>query len=318
MKIAFPNGTSLPEGAALLAADVGGTKTDMALFRVHEGHPHIVREHVFASREWTGLPDMIRHFLGDTPAPARIGIAFAGPVLNGKATATNLGWSVDVHQLRAASAIPGIALLNDLEAKAYGLAALSDADLRHVWPGSAPTAGNAAIIAPGTGLGEAGLFWDGQALHPFATEGGHSDFAPRRPFDWALLEHLRKQFGHVSWERLVSGPGIAAIFQFLLRYRQAREPEWLSGQRQHADLAAAISVAAVAGDEICSETLELFVRYLATESASLALKMKATGGLYIGGGIPPKIWNTHLQAVFLEHFLMPDACAPCWKPCRST
>lgn len=302
LPLAFPSIEPLAEGATLLAADVGGTKTDLALFAVADGRLKLLKEVVFPSKKFRSLAEMAARFNGQFPRPQRLSIAFAGPVQDGKAKATNLDWSIDVDQLRRELGIAEIWLLNDLEAEAYGLAGLRAEELVTVYAGGPASAGNAAIIAPGTGLGEAGLYWDGNALHPFATEGGHTDFAPRDAFDWELLLYLQNKYCHVSWERLVTGPGIEHIFRFLRDVKKWEVPDILHQKIKKYPLAAAIGTAAREDCPVCVETLRLFVRYLAIEASNLALKLKATGGVFIGGGIVPKIWNDYFQEVFLHHF----------------
>ena len=222
--------------------------------------------------------------------PDRIAAAVAGPVIDGKSKLTNLPWVLDSKAMSEDLKIP-VCFINDLEATAYGLAGLRDTERTAPWrPAIAKAKGNIAILAPGTGLGEAGLYWDGQHYHPFATEGGHSDFAPRTTLDVELFYYLQKQFGHVSWERVVSGMGIKNIFHFLVESRKEQIPEWLAERLKDNDPAAVISQSALRHEDlVCAETMELFVRYMATEAASLVLKLMATGGLYLAGGIPPKI-----------------------------
>lgn len=317
LPIAFPKRPPLPEGAQLIAADAGGTKTHLALFELRDRTPVIVKEAVYPSRQFDSLAEIIRQFHGSAPLPARLSIAFAGPVQQGKAKATNLDWSVDAGQLSATLGIPEVFLINDLEAAAYGLAALKKEDLVTIYAGKTVSearsggdsqsppefpGGNAAIIAPGTGLGEGGLFWDGNALHPFATEGGHSDFAPRNDLDCELFLYLQQQFGHVSWERVITGPGIYHIYRFLLDVKEWQEPAGMREKLKEHDPAAAISLAAKEGCPVCVETLRLFAKYLAVEASNLALKLKATGGIFIAGGVTPKIWSKAPQTVFLEHF----------------
>ena len=308
--IAFPKRQPLPMGATLLAADVGGTKTDLGLFEVSYGGLKIVKEALFPSKQFGSLTEGIRHFMGNMPLPERLSIAFAGPVQNGKAHSTNLGWDIDIEQLAGDTGISEVFLINDLEAEAYGLAALKKEELVCIYAGKAGSKGNAAIIAPGTGLGEAGLYWDGDALHPFATEGGHTDFAPRTPFDWELLRYLQNKYGHVSWERVVSGMGICNIYDFLREVKHREEPAWVKEKMKTEEPGAVIGASAREGCPISVETLEIFTRYLAVEASNLALKLNATGGLFIGGGIPPKIWNDSLQAIFLEHFIQVGRLRP--------
>jgi len=301
--VSFPVRESLPDGAALLCADVGGTKTDMALFELRDGHLSILKETVYPSRQFSSLTEIVRQFIKETSHPERFCVAFAGPVQAGKAKGTNLSWGIDSDELSKALRIPQVFVINDLEAEAYGLAALEDKDLITIYKGEKTQQGNVAIIAPGTGLGEAGLFWDGRALQPFATEGGHTDFAPRSDFDCELIHYLQQQFGHVSWERVISGPGIHQIYCFLRDIKKWEEPAWLLDSMKQKDPSAVIATAAAEGSPICVETLRLFVRYLAIETSNLALKLKSTGGIFLAGGILPKIWNEDLQKVFLKHFL---------------
>lgn len=310
ISIAFPKRPAMSNGTRLLAADIGGTKTDLALFEIHKGELMLMREVVFTSHKFSDVAEMLQRFNGEKPIPERLSIAFAGPVQDGKAEATNLNWHIDTAQLSRTLGIPKVYLINDLEAEAYGLAGLAASELRTVYPGLANAGGNAAIIAPGTGLGEAGLYWDGASLRPFATEGGHADFAPRDEFDWRLLEYLQKKFGHVSWERVVSGPGIENIFRFLRDHKNWDVPASLRAKMKDHDMAEAIGLAAESDCPVCVQTLRRFVQYLAVEASNLALKFKATGGVYLGGGILPKIWNEHLEAVFFEQFVQVGRMQP--------
>ena len=309
--IAFPKRQPLHEGATLLAADVGGTKTHLALTEIRDGELSFLKDTVYPSRQFGSLAEAIRTFMsGITQRPERVSIAFAGPVQDGKAYATNLGWHINTRLLMEELDVPEVFLINDLEAEAYGLAALTAQDLVTIYPGHPEAKGNAAIIAPGTGLGEAGLYWDGTALHPFATEGGHTDFAPRNEFDWELLQYLQNKYGHVSWERVVSGMGICNIYDFLRDVKKWEEPLWVQEKMKVQEAGAVIGSTAQEGCAISVETLRVFVRYLAVETSNLALKLNATGGVFIGGGIPPKIWNDHLQEIFLEHFIQVGRLRP--------
>jgi len=272
----------------ILAADIGGTKTNIALYRADDEGLHIVNQKRYVSRDHPSLSDIIQDFSGGK-LPDRISAAVAGPVVDGKSRLTNLSWVLDSAVMSSQLGVP-VHFINDLEATAYGLAGLGKDERATLAAGDPAASGNIAIIAPGTGLGEAGLYWDGEVYHPFATEGGHSHFAPRTREDVELFFALQKQFGHVSWERLVSGMGIKNIFHCLVSRRGVDVPEWLSQRMLDEDPAAVISEAALKHEDLlCAETMELFVRYLATEASSLVLKLMATGGLYIGGGIPPKI-----------------------------
>ena len=287
--IAFKNQLrSGQKSVSILAADIGGTKTNVALYQSDDKGLTIVREKRYASADHSAFDDIVRDFCGNN-LPDRISAAVAGPVIDGKSKLTNLPWVLDSAAMRRDMNIP-VCFINDLEATAYGLAGLRDQERTTLATGDPKAKGNIAILAPGTGLGEAGLFWDGQYYHPFATEGGHSDFAPRTRIDVEIFYHLQEQYGHVSWERVVSGMGIKNIFHFLTQVRKEQVPEWLSERLKDQDPAAVISQAALRHEDlVCAETMELFVRFMATEAASLVLKLMATGGLYLAGGIPPKI-----------------------------
>ena len=228
----------------------------------------------------------------------------AGPVQGRVVQTTNLPWRMDADVLQRQFGFIHCTLLNDLEATAYGLPALGPDDLLTLQAGAVNPCGNAAVIAPGTGLGEAGLYWDGKSHQPFATEGGHASFSPGNELEIALLQHLQQQHQHVSWERVVSGVGLLGLHDFLRQYRQVAVPQWLADEMQSGDAAAAISKAALAGrDEICIQTLDCFVRMLGAEAGNLALKVMSSAGLYIGGGIAPKILPRLTDGVFLEALL---------------
>jgi glucokinase len=299
--IAFPNKTSLPDGFTVLGADIGGTKTDVALFKIEKNNFNIIKEKKYHSKDWTSIADIIQDF-GVTPKPNRLSISVAGPVNDGESKLTNLNWVVNIDELAEKLKIEQIYLLNDLEANAYGMAALEEKDFKIVYAGKGPSKNNAAIISPGTGLGEAGLFFNGESYHPFATEGGHKDFGPHNEMEVSLYRFLQEKYGHVSWERVVSGMGIYTIYQFLRDVMGREEPLWLKAKLTSGDPAATISMAADKSCPICLETLELFVTYLAEEAANLALQLNAKGGIFIGGGIVPKIWNEHFEEIFLASF----------------
>lgn len=286
----------------VLAADVGATKTNLALFKIKGNHIDLLHEAQFKSNDYKNMIELTAVFIRDIhPLPDSICYGVAGPVLNGHAKLSNLDWEIDSGELSDHFKIKNVYLINDLEATAYGLAMLNEKDVAIIHKGDDAGYGNAAVIAPGTGLGEAGLFWDGNYYHPFATEGGHSDFAPRNEFDFELFTFLQKKFDHVSWERLVCGPGIVNIYQFLREEKKREEPGWLKEEIMKEDAAAVIS-RHVLQSEICKETMQLFIRFLAYESANLVLKLKATGGLFIGGGIAPQIVSLFENDAFYASF----------------
>ena len=289
----------------ILAGDIGGTSARLVLFEVEGERMESLAEASFPSRDYAGLGDIVREFLSScSSACERACFGIPGPVRNGRSMVTNLPWSLDAVQLAEILGISRVALLNDLEAHAYGVSALRPEDFLVLNEGRPGVTGNAAIIAAGTGLGEAGLFWDGERYRPFASEGGHADFAAHSDLEIDLLKHLRGRFGHVSWERVLSGPGLVNIYRFLRQERPGDEPAWLTEEMRRTDPAAAVSKAGIAGRcPVCSEALDMFVGFYGREAGNLAVKMMATAGVYVGGGIAPKILERLKGKAFMRAFL---------------
>lgn len=287
-----------------LAGDIGGTKTRLAIVEVAGTKVHILNEVSYPSRDYDTLEILLDDFLSGTETPRHAAFGIAGPTQGRVAQTTNLPWHVDADALQHQFGFTHCTLLNDLEATAYGLPALGKNDMVTLQSGTPNASGNAAVIAAGTGLGEAGLFWDGQHHHPFATEGGHASFSPGNDLDMALLLHLQRQHQHVSWERVVSGMGLLDMHEFLSLHHHAAIPQWLAEEMRSGDAAAAIANAALSGrDDICVETLNWFVRLYGAEAGNLALKTMCRGGMYLGGGIAPKILPLLQDGAFLEAFL---------------
>lgn len=295
----------------ILAGDIGGTKTALALFARRREFPGFARAPAilatYDSRAFSGFDEILHDFCDRHRPKLRAGcIGIAGPVRANRCAATNLPWTLDGGELARALGLGELTLLNDLEAVGYGIDLLRADEIRELQAGADDPVGNRAVIAAGTGLGEAGLFWDGFAHRPFATEGGHADFAPRNELEIELLRFLQREHGRVSWERVVSGPGLSDIYRFLSQsgaFALADEPPEISGEMQQGDPAAAISRHAAAGKSaLCARTLELFVELYAAEAGNLALKLMATGGLYIGGGIVPKNLDRIVGDTFVESF----------------
>ena len=234
-----------------------------------------------------------------------------GPVIDGAVSTPNLPWKVTVAELKAAIGKVEIELINDLEANAHGVSTLSDKDLVVLHEGSTSATGNAALISAGTGLGEAGLHWDGGNWQPFASEGGHVDFAPRNDLEAAMLSWMLRQHDHVSYERFLSGPGLHNIYRFLIEYGCGQEPEWLREAIANGNPGAEISRAAQEkGVEICQTALDRFVSIYGAEAGNIALKMLATGGVFIGGGIAPKILEELRKPRFMQAFLTKGRMRP--------
>ena len=297
---------------SMLCGDIGGTKTRIARCEAEGGAVRIVREEVYPSQEYDSLDRIVAQFLRDEPAPcAQACFGIAGPVHDKRSETTNLPWVVDANELESNLGIARVQLLNDLEANAWGISALQREDFFSLQEGAPEPTGNACIIAAGTGLGQAGLYWDGNRHVPFATEGGHTDFSPASDLEWSLYQHLSKQFGHVSWERVVSGMGIVNIHRFLNGLRGVRVPDWLAQEMREGDAAAAISKAA--GDArcpVCEEVMALFGRLYGREAGNQALKLMATGGVYLGGGIAPKNLALFRRPAFLEAFIAKGRMEP--------
>lgn len=288
----------------VLAGDIGGTKTNLALYEFKDGHLFLVKQKSYRTKNHSSLLEIIEDFEIEEMAKIdSICFGVAGPITKGKVHGTNFPWSIDTKKLIKALHLKSIFLINDMQANAYGLAALEEKDLDHLKYGS-KIEGNAVIISPGTGLGEAGLFWDGSAYHPFATEGGHCDFSPRNDFDLEVWKYFQQKYGHVSWERLLSGQGIRDTYQLIRNVSGEKETDAFKAKMAKEDPAAVITSTALGGsDVVCRETLDLFVRFLAIETSQLALKFKATGGIYIGGGIMPKIIKGMNREVFTDNFM---------------
>jgi glucokinase len=288
----------------ILAGDIGGTKTVLGLFEEADNHLKAVREETFPSREQGTLGEILERFLGTRPRPAISAACFgvAGPVVEGKSKVTNLPWELDELTLAEALRVPRVKLLNDLQAAAYGMLHLDPTDLHVLQPGL-PRQGNIVVIAAGTGLGEGILYWDGKRHHPIASEGGHADFAPQSDLEVELLAYLRREFGHVSYERLLSGPGLFNIYRFLRDSGFALEPEWLRARMAQGDPSAAVSQIGLAGEHpLCTRALDLFCSVYGAEAGNLALKALAVGGVYVGGGIALKILPKLKDGTFIHAF----------------
>lgn len=288
----------------ILGGDIGGTKTRIALYKRQQGRLMQQAEESYASREHAGLEAIVRLFMEQHPTKPRCAsFGVAGPVRDGRSETTNLPWLVDAHRLAEMVGVPTAGLINDLEANAYGLIELQPEDFLVLNPGDPDARGNRAIISAGTGLGEAGLFWDGTDYRPFASEGGHASFAPRTDLEEDLSRFLRGSFDHVSWERVLSGPGLVNIYRFLRETARGEEPAWLRDAMQDGDPAAAISKAGMEGRcALASDALDLFVSFYGAEAGNLALKVMATGGLFVGGGIAPKILDRMKGGAFTSAF----------------
>jgi glucokinase len=290
----------------ILAGDIGGTKTNLALFDVRGGLLSEVASRRFASGEYPGLAPMVREFLADNAHEVqRAGFGIAAPVVRGRGATVNLSWVVDVHELEASLAIKPVFLVNDLVATAAGLLDLPSEDITVLFAGEPHERGTRAVLAPGTGLGQAFLVWDGKEYHPLPSEGGHADFAPRSDTEIALLEYLLGKQPRVSYEHVLAGPGISRIYDFLRDTARREEPAWLAEELAGAaDRNAAISEAGLGGRaEICVAALDLWATILGAEAGNLALRTLSTGGVFLGGGIVVKLAGKLGEENFVEAYL---------------
>lgn len=290
----------------ILAGDIGGTKTLLALFDDARGTLELQRDATFPSQESASLEAILTRFLGSTPTPLR-GACFGVPgvVTDGHCETTNLPWTLDERDLAQHIGAPRVKLLNDLEAAAYGMLHLQPGDLTALNKGAPPSrGGNIAVLAAGTGLGEAMLIWDGSHYLPVATEGGHADFAPRTDQELELQRYLRRKFGnHVSYERVLTGPGLHNVYNFLRDSNFAPEPTWLAEELSTGDPSAIIAENGLARrDPLCVEALNLFVAAYGAEAGNMALRCLAVGGVFIGGGIAPKLLPALRSSRFMEAF----------------
>ena len=292
----------------LFSGDIGGTKSILALYPT-DGDPRtpVIRRR-FASRDFPSITRLLDAFLTEHEARVEAAcFAVAGPVVAGKAEATNLSWVVSEQGLRARLGDIPVRLVNDLQATAYAIPSLTPDDLHTLHPGEPEPEGALAVIAPGTGLGEAYLVWDGEKYRAYASEGGHADFAPRNELEIALLRFLMQRMDHVSYERVCSGMGIPNLYTFLKESGYAPEPPWLAQQLLHADDPTPVIVTAALKKDppcaLCEATLDLFVSILGAEAGNLALKVLSTGGVYVAGGIPPRILDALSHGQFMKSFI---------------
>ncbi len=290
----------------ILAGDIGGTKTNLALYKITEKEVFLEVQHQFVSQNYASFSDVINEFLEKIPDReiTTACLAIAGPIIDGRCATTNLPWEIAASDLQKVLKTKSVYLLNDLEATAYGMLYLHDDEFINLNPNAETKKGNCAVIAAGTGLGEAMLYFDGLSYHPIGSEGGHCDFAPLTHQQDALLLWLREHYPlHVSYERILSGPGIANIYDFLVASEFAKEPDSITKMNSNQDKSVLISQYALEkNDPLCVETLRLFVEIYGAEAGNIALKSLSLGGVYIGGGIAPKILPFMQSETFINAF----------------
>lgn len=300
----------------ILAGDVGGTKTILGLFSKSGGKLRPVREETFQSQAHASLEAIVTEFLSRGRQKVQaFAVGVAGPVVGGRSHVVNLRWPVDQARLSRKLDLSPVVVLNDLEATAWGIPGLPARKVVSLTPGLRGRPGNAALIAAGTGLGMALLFWDGERHVPSAGEGGHQEFGPRDDLEIALLRHMRRHLGRVSVERLVAGPGFSAIYRFLTENGWGQASPLMSRRLGDADDPnAAIVAAALAGeDPVAQKTLDMFVSLYGSAAGDLALVAKATAGVWVGGGIAPKILPSLRSGEFVRAFRDKGRLAPLMK-----
>lgn len=288
----------------ILAGDIGGTKTNLAYFVAEKQRltPEFVQS--YPSQQYRSLNEVVEQMLAEHPADVT-GAAFgiAGPVVDGRSKLTNLGWDVDSREVAEILGVNSVGLINDLQATAYGTLRLAHDEKILLNAGVAQPKAPIAVIAAGTGLGESALIWDGKRYRAIPSEGGHTDFGPRNEVEIELLRFLTKKFHRTSYERIVAGPGFVNLYEFFRSKAEYPEPEWLRAKMLSGDPPAVISQAAVEGrDQVCMKVAETFASLYGAEAGNLALKILATGGVYVCGGIAPKMLPM-IQKHFMEAFV---------------
>ena len=288
----------------VLAGDIGGTKSDLALFETTPAGPRMVRDATLPSRDFASLELAIERFLDAGPKPRidAVCLGVAGPVIDGRCQATNLPWVIDERLLTQAIPAPRVKLLNDLEVAAHGVLGLPEHDLRTLQAGQ-PRRGNLVLIAAGTGLGEALIVRDGERRVVIPSEGGHGDLAARNELEDDLLRYLRKEFGRVSYERVLSGAGLVNVYRFLRDTGWAKESPAVAARMQKENPSAIVSELGLArGDALCDKALDVFVSVYGAEAGNLALKVMAVGGVLVSGGIAPRIIERMAAGGFVAAF----------------
>ncbi|HLK34535.1 MAG TPA: glucokinase [Terriglobales bacterium] len=288
----------------ILAGDIGGTHTRLALFEPAGGRLALVGESSFCSRDHATLEEIVAKFLASRSGMIhRACLGIAGPVRHGIVHTPNLPWTVEAPALARAIGVSAVDLINDLEANARGIDALQPTDLVVINPGLPDSGGPRAVISAGTGLGEAAVFCAGAQHHVLASEGGHADFAPRNQLEIELLRHLAKRYGHVSYERILSGPGLVNVYEFLRDTGRGEESPRMAEALRSGDAAQIISQAALQGAcHLCEQALDLWIAIYGAEAGNLALRVLATGGVLLGGGIAPKLVSRLAASGFLDSF----------------
>lgn len=299
------------DNVSIIGANLREDITTVAYFISGNGGIETKTQKKYPTKEYSSFSEILTHFIQEEQLQnvQRLGISVPGPVLNGKSNPARLGWSLDAEEFKSAFGFESVNLVNDQEASAYGIALLEDSELEPIYTSGHLENGNVAILAPGNGLGEAGYFFDGKYLRPFATEGGHSEFSPRTNVEVEFYQFLNNIYGIVSWENVLSKTGLFNIYRFLRDVKRHPEPEWLSERLSNANGNFTEEIFKASAEEdalICRIALDTFLEFLAREANNLTLKLKATGGLLIAGDIPQAIRSYINKDKFYEKFKISD------------
>ncbi len=288
----------------ILAGDIGGTKSNLGYFTLKDNHLAPLKIKTFKSNEYSNVGSLVNEFIeGEKLKPESACFGIACPIIEGKCSTPNLPWKIDQKELSSDIGLSKVFLINDLVATGYGVSVLPPESFHVLNPGKSQV-GNAALIAAGTGLGEAILFWNGKQWHPSPSEGGHTDFAPTNDLELEMYQYLRKKYDHVSYERVLSGSGLYNIYEYLKETGHVKEQDYIARELQKNDPAVVISRSALQEScPLCIKALDLFISIYGAESGNLALKAMSTGGVYLGGGIAPKILQVLKRTPFMQGFL---------------
>ncbi len=297
------------DGVSLIAVDLRDKETHFGLFTTDNQKVYPKLEKTYCTTDFSSFSEMVTQFITENSLEqiSKIAVAVPGPVIGGKSEPSRLPWKLDAEDIKNETTINEVFLINDLEASAYGLENVTEDNFLKIHDSENFTQGNAVLLAPGAGLGEAGLFWDGCCLRPFATEGGHCEFSPRTNEEVEFYSFLQKIYGIVSWESVLSTEGLFNIYRFLRDVKQQKQPDWLTEEIEAGNFTEAIINGCIQKrDRICTMTIDTFLMYLAREANSLVLKMKATGGLFLSGEIPLMLEEFVNNEKFYKNFIISD------------
>ena len=293
----------------LISVDLQGEISNVGLFETESGKVMLKKESSYNTKDFSSLSEMVNKFVAENSLQniEKISVAVPGPVIKGKSAPERLPWKLEAEEIKSHTKIDKVYLINDLEASAYGLGNSCENNIVIIHDSEKASPGNVAVLAPGEGLGEAGLFWDGECLRPFATEGGHCEFSPRTNDEVEFYQFLNKIYGIVSWEKVLSKSGLFNIYRFLRDVKRQKQPDFLTEAIENGNFTEALIEGALdKKDRICTMTIDTFLIFMAREANSLVLKLKATGGLYLSGEIPLMLQKFINREKFYKNFIISD------------